>query len=89
MEHALQVALQGGMHASAKVLAGMGNARTHEVRVVAHGSSFRLVYTILARGHIIVEHRYQKKSTRGISTPKPDAEIIARRLKEITRERFL
>ncbi len=89
MEHALQVAQLGGKHSSAKVLAGLGNARTLEVRVVHQGSTFRLVYTILSPRHIIVVHCYQKKSTRGISTPKPDATIIVQRLKNIMRERFL
>lgn len=45
------------------------------------GETFRAVYTVKFSDAIIVLHAFQKKSKRGIETPKQDMELIRSRLK--------
>jgi phage-related protein len=46
------------------------------------GNTFRAVYTVRIKGVIYVLHAFQKKSKKGISTPKSEIDKIKRRLKE-------
>ena len=46
------------------------------------GDTFRSVYTVRFADHVFVLHAFQKKSKRGIATPKADIELITRRLKQ-------
>lgn len=43
--------------------------------------TFRAVYTVKFSTAVYVLHAFQKKSTSGISTPKPDLALINSRLK--------
>ena len=45
------------------------------------GDAYRAVYTVKFAGIVFVLHAFQKKSKRGIATPKADLELIKRRLK--------
>jgi Nucleotidyl transferase AbiEii toxin, Type IV TA system/Phage derived protein Gp49-like (DUF891) len=45
------------------------------------GGTFRAVYTVKFNDSIYVLHCFQKKSTSGIATPKPDLELIKERFK--------
>ena len=47
------------------------------------GDAYRAVYTVRYAGVVYVVHCFQKKSTQGIATPKPDVELIKSRLKAI------
>ena len=49
------------------------------------GNTYRAVYTVKFKGSIYVLHCFQKKSKRGISTPKPDIDLIVKRLKEVSK----
>jgi phage-related protein len=49
------------------------------------GDTWRAVYTIRFRGAVYVLHLFQKKSKRGIATPKQEVEVIKRRLAEAER----
>ena len=44
-------------------------------------STYRAVYTVRFGATVYVLHCFQKKSTRGITTPKPDLDLIRQRLK--------
>jgi len=46
------------------------------------GDTYRAVYTIKFKGVVYVLHAFQKKSKRGIKTPKQDMDLIEKRLKE-------
>jgi len=46
------------------------------------GNTFRSVYTVRIKGVIYVLQAFQKKSRKGISTPKAEIDKIKRRLKE-------
>jgi len=64
----------------AKPLKGFGGAGVLEVVDDFDGNTFRAVYTVRFAGVVYVLHAFQKKSTRGVSTPKPVVDLIARRL---------
>jgi phage-related protein len=44
------------------------------------GNTYRAVYTVKFRDAIYVLHAFQKKSKRGISTPKTEMDVVGRRL---------
>ena len=48
--------------------------------------TYRAVYTAQLGDAIYVLHAFQKKSKRGIATPKPDIDLIGRRLAEAERD---
>jgi phage-related protein len=45
------------------------------------GDTFRAVYTVRFAGVVYVLHAFQKKSKRGVATPKADLDLIEQRLK--------
>jgi phage-related protein len=46
------------------------------------GGAYRAVYTVRFAQAVYVLHCFQKKSKHGVNTPKPEMELIRRRLKE-------
>jgi phage-related protein len=79
--HALFLAQAGDRHDAAKVLQGFGGAGVLEIIENNVGGTYRAVYTVRFSDAVFVLHCFQKKSTRGISTPKLDIDIIRARLK--------
>jgi phage-related protein len=79
--YALHLAQTGGKHAQAKPLKGFGSAGVLEVVESEAGSTYRAVYTVKIAGAVYVLHCFQKKSTSGIATPKPDMDLVRDRLK--------
>lgn len=80
--HALDLAQAGLKHEDAKPLKGFGSAGVLEVVENDEGGTYRAVYTVRLRGWIYVLHCFQKKSTKGIETPKADIDLIKSRLKD-------
>lgn len=78
--YALHLAQTGGKHDQAKVLKGFGSSGVLEVVESEKGSTFRAVYTVKVKAAVYVLHCFQKKSTSGIATPKPDMDMIRERL---------
>lgn len=79
--YALHLAQTGAKHAHAKPLKGFGSAGVLEVVESEAGSTYRAVYTVKVATAVYVLHCFQKKSTSGIATPKPDLDLIRDRLK--------
>jgi phage-related protein len=79
--YALHQAQIGKKHEQAKPLKGLGSAGVLEVVENSSGGTFRAVYTVKFEDAIYVLHCFQKKSTYGIATPKPDMDLICERLK--------
>ena len=79
--HAIDLAQAGGKHQDAKALTGFGSAGVLEVVEDTQGDTYRAVYTVNFAGWIYVLHCFQKKSKSGVSTPKPDIDLINSRLK--------
>ncbi len=82
---ALYTAQQGETDPSAKPLKGFGGSSVLEIVVDQQGGTWRAVYTVRYREAIYVLHAFQKKSKRGIATPKKDIDLIRRRLAEAER----
>lgn len=64
----------------AKPLRGFGSAGVLEVVDDFDGDTFRAVYTVRFAGVVYVLHAFQKKSKRGVSTPKSVLDLIEKRL---------
>jgi phage-related protein len=79
--YALSLAQAGDRHDAAKVLKGFGGAGVLEVVEDDTGGTYRAVYTVKFDEAVFVLHCFQKKSKRGIETPKEDMDIIRARLK--------
>jgi phage-related protein len=79
---ALTVVSEGGKPDIAKPLAGLGSGLM-EIALPHRGEAFRLVYGVQIGEEIWVIHAFQKKSTRGIETPKHEIELVKDRLKKL------
>ena len=79
--YALSLAQAGDQQDTAKVLKGFGGAGVLEVVEDDVGGTCRAVYTVKFKEAVFVLHCFQKKSKRGIATPKKDMDIIHARLK--------
>jgi phage-related protein len=66
------------------VLKGFGDAGVLEVVARHDGDTYRAVYTVRFAHVVYVLHAFQKKSKRGIATPKHDIDLIRTRLKLAT-----
>lgn len=86
MAYALHLAQLGSRHPDAKPLKGHSGAGVLEVIRDHDGDTFRAVYTVRFEGAIYVLHAFQKKSTRGIATPKRDLDLIRERLARAGRD---
>jgi len=82
---ALYTAQHGETDPSAKPLRGFGGGSVMEVVAQHRGDTWRAVYTVRFAEAVYVLHAFQKKSTRGIATPKKDIELIRHRLSEAER----
>jgi phage-related protein len=80
--YGLYLAQMGAKHRNAKPLKGFGGAGVLELLEDLAGSAYRVVYTIRFADAVYVLHAFQKKTKRGIETPRKDIDLIARRLKE-------
>ena len=81
--NALHLAQIGQKHQDAKPLKGFGGAGVLEVVEDFQSNAYRAVYTVRYAAAVYVVHCFQKKSTQGIATPKPDVDLINLRLKAI------
>jgi phage-related protein len=81
--YALHLAQVGQKHPAAKPLKGFGGAGVLEVVEDFQGDAYRAVYTLRYADVVYVLHCFQKQSTQGIATPKPDVELVKSRLKAI------
>ena len=83
--YALYAAQQGETDPSAKPLRGFGGAAVLEIVAQHRGDTWRAVYTVRFEEAVYVLHAFQKKSKRGIATPKQDMDLIRQRLSEAER----
>ena len=90
VQHSMGVALRaaqlGRKHESAKPLKGFGGAGVLEVVEDHDGSTYRAVYTVRFHGYVYVLHVFQKKSPKGVQTPKHVVELIRARLARAERD---
>ena len=79
---ALTIAGEGGKSDIAKPLQGLGSG-VFEVALSHRGDAFRVVYAVQLGDALWVVHAFQKKSTRGIKTPKHEIDLIFDRIKRL------
>jgi phage-related protein len=75
--YALYLAQVGGKHPDAKPLKGHRGAGVLEVVEDFDTDTYRTVYTVRLGNALYVLHAFQKKSTRGIETPKHTLDLAA------------
>jgi phage-related protein len=80
--HALHQVQSGQEPDSAKALRGFGGRGVLELVEDHQGSTFRAVYTVRFSAVVYVLHAFQKKSKKGIATPKHVIELIKSRLRD-------
>ncbi len=79
---ALTVAAEGQKADTAKPLKGLGSG-IFEIALRHRGDAFRVIYAVQLKDALWVIHAFQKKSKKGIATPKPEIELIKSRLKRL------
>jgi phage-related protein len=83
MGYALYLAQMGDKHLDAKPLKGFAGAGVLEIIADHDGNAFRAVYTVRFADAVYALHAFQKKSKRGIATPKREIERIRQRLRQV------
>lgn len=79
--HALYQSQKGGKSDKAKPFKGFGSAAVLEIVENDSGGTYRAVYTVKFKDAIVVLHVFQKKSKKGIATPKQEVDLIKSRFK--------
>ncbi len=74
---------KGCKHPQAKPLKGFKGAGVVEVIEDFDKNTYRCVYTVKYEDKVYVLHAFQKKSKKGIATPKLDLDLISARLKAV------
>jgi phage-related protein len=80
--YALELVQKGERPANAKPLKGFGGASVLEIVEDFDGDTWRAIYTVAVANAVYVLHVFQKKSKKGIATPKKEIELIRRRLRD-------
>jgi phage-related protein len=78
--YALYLAQLGMRALNVKALKGFGGASVLEIIVPHQGDTYRAVFTVAFAKAVFVLHAFQKKSKRGVATPRREVELIRRRL---------
>lgn len=79
----LQLLQFGGMPKDAKPFKGIGSGIV-EIVLRYDKDAYRTVVAVQLGKRLYVLHAFQKKSKRGIATPKADVDLIKQRYKEAT-----
>lgn len=77
----LQLIQFGGMPKDAKPFKGVGSG-VFEIALRFESDAYRTVLAVSIGERIYVLHAFQKKSKKGIATPKSDVDLIIQRYKE-------
>jgi phage-related protein len=75
-----------GTDPAAKPLKGFGGPGVLEIVTDHRGDTWRSVYTVRFESAIYVLHAFQKKSKKGIATPKKELDLIRQRLADAERD---
>ncbi len=82
MGYVLHLIQNGETDSSIKPLTGKDLKGVSEIRVADEGNAYRAVYVLNLGDKIYMLHVFQKKSKKGITTPKQDMDVIRSRLKD-------
>lgn len=79
---ALTVVADGGTPDIAKPFSRLG-AGVWELAIKERGDAYRVVYALQMGDDIWVVHVFQKKSTKGIATPRHEIDLVRERIKRL------
>jgi phage-related protein len=79
--YSLHLAQLGDKAVNAVPMVGFGGAKVLEVIIDDDGDTYRAVYTVKFARAVYALHVFQKKSKRGVETPKHELDLIRHRLK--------
>ena len=79
---ALTIAAEGGTGDIAKPIHGLG-AGVFGIPILFRGDAFHAVYAAQIAEEVRVVDAFQKKSTKGVKTPKREVDLIEDRLKRL------
>ena len=79
---ALTIAAEGSKADVAKPMKGLGSG-VFEIVLPHRGNAYRVVYAVRIGRDVWVVHAFQKKSTRGIETPRRVIELIEVRIRQL------
>jgi phage-related protein len=82
MGYTLDQAQHGKKADNAKPLKGFKGTSVLEILDDFDSNTYRAIYTVQFKDAIYVLHAFQKKSKKGIATPKTDIDLIKQRLKQ-------
>ena len=82
---ALYAAQHDEIDPAARPMKGFGGSSVVEIVSGFRGDTWRAVYTVRFAEAVYVLHVFQKKSKSGIATPRPELDLIRRRLAEAER----
>lgn len=80
--YALHMAQVGEIYKSAKLFKGFGSG-VYEIVSDFNTDTWRSVYVVKLDDNVYVLHAFQKKSKKGIATPKKEISIIEERMKNL------
>jgi phage-related protein len=86
LDKPLYAAQWGEEYPSVKALQGFSGRSVLEIVAPYAGDSYRAIYTVRFEDAIYVLHAFQKKSKRGVSTPKKEIDLIKQRLAAAERD---
>jgi len=78
--YSIYLAQMGDKALNAVPMVGFGGVKVLEVVINEDGGTYRAVYTVKFAKAVYVLHAFQKKSRKGIATPRPDMALIRSRL---------
>jgi phage-related protein len=82
MTTALRIAVRGAKVDNAKPMKDLRTGM-FEIALAYHGNAYRALYAVQVGEDVCVVHAFQKKSTRGIKTPKREIDLIRARMKRL------
>ena len=77
---AIYAAQCGEEYPSVKALKGFGGRSVLEIVAPSGTDTYRAIYTVRFENALYVLHAFQKKSKKGIATPKKEIDVIQQRL---------
>jgi len=83
--YALYLAQTNKKHDQAKPMKGFGSAGVLEIVEEWEGNAYRAIHTVRFVESVFVLHVFQKKSKRGVATPKRELDLIRERWKTAER----
>lgn len=81
-DDALTIIADGAMPDIAKPLTGLGSG-VWELAIKERGDAYRVVFALQIDKDIWVVHAFQKKSKKGIATPKQHIDLVKERIKRL------